>query len=133
MKNVAIALATAAALLSAPAVYAKERVSGEAKLAKILEGRVAGEPVNCLPLSASDDVRIIDKTALVYGRGNTLWVNEPTNANALDRDDILVRKSHTPQVCNLDMVQLMDRSSKFYTGFIGLNQFVPYRKVASVD
>ncbi len=133
MKRLAIALATAAALLSAPAIHAKERVSGEEKLAKILKGRVAGEPVNCLPMSANGDVRIIDKTALVYGRGNTLWVNQPMNASALDRDDILVRKSHTAQVCNLDTVQLIDRSSKFYTGFVGLNKFVPYRKVAVTD
>jgi len=133
MKKVAIALATAAALLSAPALHARDTMSGEEKLAKLLEGRVAGEPVNCLPMSANDDVRVIDKTAIVYGRGNTLWVNQPTNANALDRDDILVRKSHTAQVCNLDTVQLLDRSSKFYTGFVGLNQFVPYRKVAAAD
>jgi hypothetical protein len=133
MKRLAIAFATAAALLSAPALHAKERVSGEEKLAKLLEGRVAGEPVNCVPLSASDNMQIIDKTAIVYGRGNTLWVNQPTNANALDRNDILVRKSHTAQVCNLDTVQLLDRSSKFYTGFVGLNKFVPYRKVAMAD
>lgn len=131
MKRLAIAIATTAALLSSPALHAKERVSGEVQLAKLLEGRVAGEPVNCLPLTANSDVRIINNTALVYGRGNTLWVNQPMNAQSLDRDDILVRKSHTAQVCNLDTVQLLDRSSKFYTGFVGLNQFVPYRKAAA--
>lgn len=133
MKRLAIAIMTTAALLSSPALHAKERLSGEEKLAKLLEGRIAGEPVNCLPLSVNNDVRIIDKTAIVYGHGNTLWVNRPMNADALDRDDILVRKSHTAQVCNLDTVQLLDRSSKFYTGFVGLNQFVPYRKVAAAD
>ena len=133
MKKITIALATAAALLSAPALQAKDKMSGEEELAKLLEGRAAGEPVNCLPYSASDDVRIVDKTAIVYGRGDTIWVNRPTNAETLDRDDILVRKSHTAQVCNLDTVQLMDRSSKFYTGFVGLNKFVPYRKVAPAE
>jgi len=133
MTRLTIAIATAAALLASPAVHAKERLTGEAQLAKLLEGRVAGEPVNCLPLSANNDVRIIDKTAIVYGRGNTLWVNRPTNVRALDSDDILVSKSQTPQLCNLDTIQLLDRSSKFYTGFVGLNQFVPYRKVAAAQ
>ena len=133
MKRLAIAIAATAALLGTPALHAKERLSGEAQLAKLLEGRVAGEPVNCLPLSANNDVRIIAKTAIVYGRGDTVWVNQPTNATALDPDDILVRKSQTPRVCNLDTIQLLDRSSKFYTGFVGLNQFVPYRKVAAAE
>ena len=133
MKTFAIALTTAAALLAAPALQARDRMSGEEQLAKTLEGRVAGEPVNCLPYSANNDVKIIDKTAIVYGHGKTVWVNRPTNANSLDDDDILVRRSHTAQVCNLDSVHLMDRSSHFYTGFVGLNDFVPYRKVAQAN
>ena len=130
MKRIAIALATTAALLAAPAVAGKQRMTGQEKLAKVLEGRVAGEPERCLPYAASSDMKIIDKTAIVYGRGKTVWVNRPTNADSLDDDDILVRRSHTAQVCNLDIVQLMDRGSHFYTGTVGLGEFVPYRKVA---
>jgi hypothetical protein len=133
MKNIAIALTTAAALLAAPALHAKERMSGEEQLAKLLEGRVAGEPESCLPYGVSDNVRIIDKTAIVYGRGKTLWVNRPMNADNLDDDDILVRKSHTARVCNLDSVDLVDRSSRMNSGFVGLNEFVPYKKVAVAD
>jgi hypothetical protein len=131
MKTIAIALAATAALLAAPAVAGKPRLTGEEKLAKLLEGREAGEPVRCLPISASDNLKIIDKTALVYGRGKTIWVNRPTNARSLDDDDILLRKSYTPQVCNLDIVQTLDRSSRMFSGTVGLSMFVPYRKIAS--
>jgi len=130
MKNFAIALAASAALLSAPAAYAKNKPSGEEKLASMLEGREAGEPVSCLPHAASSNMKIVDKTAIVYGRGNTVWVNRPMNADNLDDDDILVRSSHTARLCNLDSVRLIDRSSWFFTGFVGLNKFVPYRRVA---
>ena len=133
MKRVAIALATAVALLSAPATMAKDKMTGEEQLAKLLEGREAGEPVDCLPYAASSDMKVIDKTAIVYGRGETIWVNRPTNADSLDDGDILVRKSHTAQVCNLDIVQTMDQSSKMFTGTVGLTQFVPYRKVADAE
>ena len=129
MNKFAIAIATTIALLAAPAVAGKQRMTGEEKLAKMLEGRVAGEPERCLPLSASNDLKVIDKTALVYGRGKTIWVNRPTNPESLDDDDVLVRRSHTAQVCNLDIVRLVDRTSMMEVGSVGLGEFVPYRKV----
>jgi hypothetical protein len=129
MNKIAIALAAATALLATPAIAGKQRITGEEKLAKMLEGREAGEPERCLPLSASSTMRVIDKTAIVYGRGNTIWVNRPANAESLDRDDIMVRRSHTAQICNLDIVYTMDQSSRMYTGTVSLGQFVPYRKV----
>jgi len=133
MKTFAIALATTLALLAAPATAGKQRLTGEEKLAKILEGRVAGEPERCLPMSATNDLKIVDKTALVYGRGKTVWVNRPSNADSLDDDDILVRRSHTAQVCSLDMVKLVERSSLMQVGTVGLTEFVPYRKVALAE
>jgi hypothetical protein len=133
MKNIAIALATATALLATPAVHAKQRKTGEEKLAEMLEGREAGEPVSCLPYSARNDTRIIDKTAIVYGRGNTIYVNRPTNAKSLDDDDIMVTKLYSGSLCRLDTVHLHDRTGHFWSGFVGLRDFVPYRKVAKAD
>ncbi len=129
MKTIAIALAATAALLSAPAVQAKEKLTGEEKLAKILEGREAGEPVDCIPLSISRDVQIVDKTAIVYGHGNVVYVNRPMNADDLDDDYVLVTEIRTGRLCKLDTVKLHDRSQYFFTGFVGLEQFVPYRRV----
>ena len=40
-------------------------MTGEEELAKALEGRVAGEPQNCLPYAANNDMKIIDKTAII--------------------------------------------------------------------
>lgn len=133
MKNIAIALMTAAALVSAPAVQAKPKMSGEEKLAKLLEGREAGEPVDCIPLSIARDTRIIDGTAIVYGSGRVIYVNRPTNAEDLDDDYILATEIRTGQLCKLDTVKLRDRSQFFFTGFVGLEQFVPYRRVSKQD
>lgn len=130
MRRIAIALASAAALLAGPALSAKERLTGEQQLAKLLEGRVAGQPVSCIPLHRTSSSRIIDKTAIVYDAGRTIYVNRPTNADSLDDDDIMVTRLHTSQLCRLDTVRLHDRSGYWYSGFVGLQNFVPYRRVA---
>lgn len=136
MKNKIIAAAALAAatigLAATPASAAKtEKLTGEAKLAKMLEGRQAGKPVSCLPTGGTSETRIIDRTAIVYRVGSTLYVNRPTNPSSLDDDDILVTRLTTGRPCRLDMVNLVDRTSRFQTGFVGLQDFVPYRKVAS--
>ncbi|MDE8654557.1 hypothetical protein [Novosphingobium album (ex Liu et al. 2023)] len=135
MKRIAFAaLATAtvaAALLSAPSLQAREKLTGEQKLAKMLEGREAGKPLSCIPLFDTRDLKVIDKTAIVYGSGKTIYVNRPTNADTLDSDDVLVTELHSSQLCRLDTVRMHDRSSHFFSGFVGLNDFVPYTKVAA--
>jgi hypothetical protein len=117
------------ALAATGALEARPRLTGEAELARLLEGRVAGRPMDCLMLTQTDDVRIIDKTALVYGSGRTIYVNRPRHPQDLDRDDILVTRLHMPQLCKLDAVRLHDRSSHMFSGFVTLEQFVPYRRI----
>lgn len=131
MKKIAASLAIAGILLSAPAVQAAPKLTGEERLAKLLEGREAGKPVNCIPISQASDTIVIDKTAIVYRVGTTLYVNRPTNADRLDNDDILVTRLFGSQLCSVDTVQLHDRSMPgMWNGFVGLREFVPYKKVA---
>lgn len=131
------ALLTAAslALLALPgAAMADEKPNpkGEAELAKMLEGRVAGAPVKCLPTHAMDNSTIIDGTAIVYRSGSKLYVNRPrSGAEQLDDDDILLTKLYGSQLCNVDKVDLIDRSSRMWSGFVMLGDFVPYQKVKS--
>jgi hypothetical protein len=133
MRNLALLLAAGAALAVGSAADARTKQTGEEQLAKILAGRVAGQPVNCISVFDSRDQRVIDKTAIVYGSGRTIYVNRPTNARDLDDDDVLVSRVFGSQVCSLDVVRLHDRSGGWYRGFVGLQQFVPYRRVASAQ
>lgn len=120
----------AAALAAVPAASsAREKLAPEDQLAKLLEGRVAGEPQNCLPLTSLGSSQVIDKTAIVYRAGSTLWVNRPdSGAQSLDDDDILVLKTTGSQLCSIDTLELRDRSSHMYSGFVSLGKFVPYRR-----
>jgi hypothetical protein len=131
MRKIALLMAATAAMLAGPALQARERLTGEQQLAKLLEGRVAGTPVSCISLMSSHDSRIIDKTAIVYDSGRTIYVNRPRDPQSLDSDDIMVTELHTSQLCRLDTVRMHDRSGFWYSGFVGLEDFVPYRKVAN--
>ena len=130
----AIAAAGASALVASPAV-AKDRKSGEEELAELLEGRVAGEPESCIRTIGSNGLRVIDRTALVYERGDTVWVNRTRNPKSLDDDDYLVIKKFgtTSQLCRLDNVTTRDRGGNYFSGVIFLEDFVPYRKVVDAE
>jgi len=126
------ALLTAVAAVMALAVpaQARDRHTGEQQLAKMLEGRVPEKPVNCIPLFAGNEqTTVIDKTAIVYGWGSVIYVNRPTNADALNSDDILVTHPTNGENCSLDIVRLRDQSTHIYDGFVGLRKFVPWRRV----
>ncbi|WP_421836680.1 hypothetical protein [Novosphingobium sp.] len=125
--------AAGALLLAGAAADARPRLTGEEQLAKLLDGRVAGKPVNCINLPNVQSSRVIDKTAIVYGSGSTLYVQRPkSGASSLNSDDILVTRLVSSQLCNIDVVQLRDRNGLFWRGFVSLDQFVPYSRPAKV-
>lgn len=136
-------IATAAmSLLSAPVFAgedeqdeAQEMSKGEKELAKLLEGRVAGEPTRCIRTFPSNNLRVIDDTALVYGRGRTIYVNTTAHPEDLDDDDVLVIRKFgsSSQLCRLDNVTTVDRYSGFFSGVVFLEDFVPYTRVEDAD
>lgn len=124
-------LTTAAAfgLVAVSTAAGAASLSPEARLDKLLDGRVAGKPVSCINLRNIQSTEIIDDTAIVYRVGRKLYVNRPQGgAYQLDRDDILVTKTLGSQLCRVDMVRLLDRTSLIPSGFVSLGEFVPYTK-----
>jgi hypothetical protein len=124
------ALAAGALVLSGcgGAALARER-NPEAELAAELEGRVAGEPVNCISLHRIRSSRIIERTAIVYDAGDTIYVNRPANADTLDRFDTMVITPTASQLCRIDSVRLIDSGLRTTTGFLALGKFVPYKRI----
>lgn len=137
MRPALLMLAGAALLALAPAhaqtAKPDRAARAAAELAKMIDGRTAGDPVDCLNLRDIRSARIIDRTAIVYETNNgTLYVNTPeAGARSLDKWDILVTDTHSTQLCDIDIVRLVDSSSRFYSGFVSLGEFVPYRKAKS--
>lgn len=130
MKIFATILAgTALALAGATAASAETRAEkSEAKLARMLEGRTAGEPVSCInTLSRSEDLEVFEYVGLVYDSGDTIYVARPTHPNDLSSRDIVVIDRFSSQLCKSDIIRTVDQSGNF-TGVVMLSDFVPYRK-----
>ena len=130
MRKIMAALALSTLVLGGAPAIAKEKKTGDEKLAELLEGRVAGTPESCISTSRSDNLRVIDNTAIVYDAGDTIWVNTTRNPKDLDWTDALViERLSSQRLCRLDQVTTIDRSSGFFTGVVFLEDFVPYKKV----
>jgi hypothetical protein len=121
----------AALVAGTPALARVDRAAaGAAKLDKALTGRIAGEPVRCINLRDIRSSTVFDRTAILYEVGGKLYLNRPTSgASSLDDDDILLTNTVGSQLCNLDMVRMIDRGANFPRGFVSLGKFVPYTKV----
>lgn len=126
-KITALLLGTVA-VLAAPAQA--QRHSPEAQLARALEGRVAGAPVDCINLRQVRSSRVINDTAILYDAGGTIYVNRPrSGADSLNQWDTQVQRPFNNRLCSVDTVRMVDLQSGFMTGIVFLGDFVPYRRV----
>jgi hypothetical protein len=131
MRKLLTALAIPALALTMPGLATAETRAekGEARLAKMLEGRTAGEPVSCISTLRSSGLETIDNTAVVYDGGKTIYVARPTNPKDLGPWDIVViKRTNGSQLCANDIIYTVDQGTGFRTGAIFLNDFVPYTK-----
>lgn len=124
-------IAAVSALALGGAANAAPRETGEAQLAKLLQGRVAGPPTSCIRTWTNNDMKTIDRTALVFGHGDVIYVNRTTDPASIDEDyALLIRKMGTgSELCRTDIITSFDPSARFYTGNVFLTDFVPYRRV----
>jgi len=103
---------------------------GEARLAKLLEGRVAGKPVRCIQAFRNLSMQTIDGTAYVYGRGDTVWVQRTREPELIDDNDYLqVIRRDSARLCREDHTVQIQRYSGIFTGTVFFDDFVPYTRV----
>ncbi len=127
---VTLTMLAAAAFAAPTAAPARERLHGEALIDKLVAGRVAGPPVDCIQLYSVRSTTIVDHTAIVYDTGSVIYVNRPrAGAESLDDNDILVTNLHSSSLCRIDVVTLQEPTSFMSSGFVSLGDFIPYRKV----
>ena len=132
MRKLMTALVFASLAMAGGAVSAKPTLAerGEARLAKMLEGREAGEPVSCIPNMPTPNLTVIDRTALVYGSGSVIYVNRTQDPRWISQNNILVSKpTNASQLCKMDSVYTMDRSTHMRGGAVMLEDFVPYKRI----
>jgi hypothetical protein len=130
MKKTLLTLAAAAAVIAPAQAGTPDPDKGERELARALEGRVAGEPVGCIDLHRVRSSRIINRTAIVYDAGGTLYVNRPrSGARSLKDWDVMVTRPFGSRLCRVDTVQMVSPGSHMLSGLVFLGDFVPYKRV----
>jgi hypothetical protein len=131
MRSILASIATVALLASS--AYAIPAKTPEERLAKALEGRSAGDPVDCIYLRDIRSSRIFDRTAILYElNSGTYYLNRPdAGAQSLSWNDVLVTDTHSPRLCSIDVVKLYDTHPWMQSGFVNLGKFVPYKKITT--
>ncbi|TKD51792.1 hypothetical protein [Sphingomonas baiyangensis] len=108
----------------AASIQADRTAELEAKLA----GYTPEEPRTCVSLTQLNQSETFGSTIL-YRASPGLYYRNDTSGNCGDRrDDILVTRTPSTQLCSGEIVRTIDRFQRFQTGACTLNAFVPYRR-----
>lgn len=130
------ALAALALLLaSGPAALAEDEAPpaspGEAELARLLKGRVAGEKIECMPPARTIQSTTIHGTAIVFGRpsSSTIYVQRTQAPQMIDGNSFLVSLTAQPnRFCRMDQFNVVDRLLGMSRGAVVFDDFIPYTR-----
>lgn len=115
----------AAAVASGPLSAA----TPQEKLERALTDRVPGVPVRCINPRSHSETRIFDKTAVLFGSGETIFLQKTLQPALLHADNIMVLDLRaTATICAGEGVRMQDRSEGWERGSITLTEFIPYRR-----
>lgn len=134
MKLPALVLIAAggAILASCSTAPAQEMRSPRAsrELADALQGRVAGPPQRCISTYRSTKVHPIDDWTILYDQGSTIYVQSPRGGcpGIGSGSDILVTRQVANQLCDGEIAQTVDLTSRVARGGCVFGPFVPYAK-----
>ncbi len=102
-----------------------------AVLDRELGGKVAGEPVSCIPSTSSSTqtIRVSDSVLLYRVSGRLVYKNDlRSSCPGLARDnDVIVSRISGSGPCRGDIIRLVDRASGIGGASCSLGEFTPYR------
>ncbi|GAA4749662.1 hypothetical protein GCM10023264_15030 [Sphingomonas daechungensis] len=108
-----------------------EAAESQAKLASLTAGKVAGQPLTCLPPGLrSANMEIIDDSTIAYREGSRLYVNHLRGScsNLKSGFYTLVVRSGGSGQCSGDIADVTDVRTGMTAGSCALGEFVPYRQ-----
>ena len=100
-----------------------------ARLEAALEGKVAGEPVNCVSRYPGSSLTAVSESVLLYRvSGRLIYRNDLIGScTGLGRGDTLIIKPTGSQYCRGDLGRSADLVTGSITGGCALGSFTPYR------
>lgn len=102
-------------------------------LASLLDGKVAGEPVDCVSATRTTGLTPISDDVLIYRvSGRKVYKNDLNGScSGLDWGDPLLLEVFGGQYCRGDPAKVIDAHTGTLRGFCTLGSFVPYEKPKS--
>lgn len=128
---VALTIAGCAPQPVAVASVTEGQLSSQA--ARLLKGKVAGEPVSCLSAFQADRPVSLSNGGVAYRVSSSLAYVQDFGgqcAGVLDDNSFLVRRSTMTQLCSGDIAEVISRPDNFPVGSCVYSDFVPYRTPA---
>jgi len=124
-------LLVAAALAACSTAPQPRTAKAEAHLDKMLAGKVAQKPVDCLPTHRSGDMVVIDDNTILFRQSSSKVFRNDLNGGACSGlgsgSYALVTKQYGGMgLCRGDIAQVMDLSTGMTVGSCILGDFVPY-------
>ena len=105
-----------------------QTAEAQAKLAQLTAGKVAGQPITCLPSYSTNDMVTIDDATVAFKQGNRVYVN-----HLLGECDglkggfyTLVTRSGGSGMCRGDISRVTDVRTGMTVGSCAIGEFVPY-------
>lgn len=127
-----ILMATAVtACTTAPQQAPVRSVEAEQHLNKLLAGKSAGQPVNCLPSWKSNDMVVVDDNTVVFrDNANRVYVNNFRDgcSNLGSGWYALLTRRTGSTLCSGEIAEVIDTSSGMTVGACSLGEFVPYTR-----
>jgi len=100
------------------------------ELEKLLAGKVAQRPVNCLPHYSANDMRVIDDETIAYrDSGRRTYVthmNGVCSNLAAGHSALVTRLVGSPDVCRGDIAHVVDTATGMTIGSCSYGDFTPY-------
>lgn len=130
----ALLLAAVAVSASAKAPEPVKLDPDEAKaLAKALDGKGAGKPVDCVSSIMGDRLRAVGDHTLIYKVNKQLTYRNDLvgTCHGLSFGDTLVLKVFGSQYCRGDIARVVNLTNGTLTGSCSLGDFVPYSAPAA--
>lgn len=114
-----------------PAQEPARTAQAQAKLEKLLAGRVAGETKVCLKTTAINNPIAIDDRTMLFRDGPRLWRNDLQDGfhcADLGLNKALMTADRNIQICRGDKVQIVDMKDGYPVGACILGEFTLYTK-----
>lgn len=132
MRSLSLLLVAATIGSCAPVGPEVRTPQAEAHLQTALNGKIAGQPVSCLPDYRSNDMTVIDDSTVLFRAGRTTYRNDFQGGSCSRLGSgnyaLLTRRTGGIGLCRGDIAEVKDLTNGITVGSCVIGDFIPYTK-----